>query len=82
MQYTGTEATMNQQGPLKIGLMGFGLIGRQIYELAALSKDIEIVAIVDLGSPEILHYLLCAEVMEAKNYTLQGNFLIYARSRA
>ena len=41
--------------------MGFGQTGRQIYELASRSEDVEVVAIADIGKPEILH-LLGAEV--------------------
>ncbi|NNC54369.1 MAG: glyceraldehyde-3-phosphate dehydrogenase [Pseudomonadales bacterium] len=55
--------------------MGFGQTGRQLYELASRSDDIEIVAIADIGAPKILHYLLCAEVNQPERHTLEGNFL-------
>lgn len=64
---------------IRIGLMGFGRIGRQVYELAARSSDIEVVAIADKGQPDILHYLLSAEAPQPQHYTLQGNFLQNAR---
>ena len=73
---------MTKDRPLKIGIMGFGLIGRQIYELASRSDDLEVVAIADPGSPEILHYLLSAEVAEPERHSLQGNFLVNSRFRA
>ncbi len=60
---------------IRIGLMGFGKIGRQLYELAARSDDIEVVAIADKGRPDILHYLLSAESARPELYRLEGNRL-------
>lgn len=68
--------------PVRVGLMGFGQIGRQIYELAARSTDVEVVAIADIGRPEILHYLLGSEVAEPSQYQLHGNFLASPRFRS
>ena len=73
---------MAQGKPVRVGIMGFGQTGRQIYELASHSDDVEIVAIADIGKPEILHYLLCAEVKEPGRHELQGNFLVNPRFRA
>ena len=42
----------------RIGLMGLGQIGRQIFRLAAARQDVEIVAVADIGKPEVLRYLL------------------------
>ena len=67
---------MAQSKPIRVGIMGFGQTGRQIYELASRSDDVEIVAIADIGKPEILHYLLCSEVNEPERHELQGNFLV------
>ena len=67
---------MGKKTPLRLGLMGFGRTGRQIYELAARSDDVEIAAIADIGDPRILHYLLCAEVDDPQNHSLEGNFLV------
>ena len=67
---------MGKKTPLRLGLMGFGRTGRQIYELAARSDDVEIAAIADIGDPRILHYLLCAEVDDPQNHRLEGNFLV------
>ena len=72
---------MNKQR-LRVGMMGFGQIGRQVYDLAALSDDIEIVAIADIGDPSILHYLLCSEMSHADDYQLEGNFLVNAAFRS
>ena len=60
---------------IKIGLMGFGQTGRQIYDLASRSDDLEIAAIADIGDPKILHYLLCSEVEDSERHRLDGNFL-------
>ena len=43
---------------IRIGLMGLGQIGRQIYRLALQDERFEVVAISDIGRPEILHHLL------------------------
>lgn len=72
---------MTQRMPIRVGLMGFGQIGRQIYELAAGSNDVEIVAVADIGKPEILHYLLCSEAQAPQRYQLDGNFLVNPRFR-
>jgi len=61
--------------PIRVGLMGFGQIGRMIYEHAARSNDVEIVVATDLGSPEILHYLLQADSDDRTRTILDGNLL-------
>jgi glyceraldehyde 3-phosphate dehydrogenase len=73
---------MSQGKPIRVGIMGFGQTGRQIYELASRSEDVEVVAVADIGQPEILHYLLCSEVREPQRHELQGNFLVNPRFRA
>jgi glyceraldehyde 3-phosphate dehydrogenase len=62
--------------------MGFGQTGRQIYDLASRSDDVEVVAIADIGDPTILHYLLCAEVEDSDRHSLDGNFLVNPNFRA
>jgi glyceraldehyde 3-phosphate dehydrogenase len=66
---------MTESRKIKVGLMGFGQTGRQLYHLAANRDDIEITAIADIGDPKILHYLLCSEVAHDQRYQLDGNFL-------
>ncbi len=44
--------------PVKVGINGFGRIGRQAFKLAMDMPDIEIVGINDLTSPEVLAHLL------------------------
>lgn len=73
---------MKSQSPLRLGLMGFGRTGRQIYDLASRCEDIEIVAIADIGDPKILHYLLCSEVAEPDRYRLENNYLCAYGRRA
>ena len=73
---------MTQSKPTRVGIMGFGQTGRQIYDLASLSDDVEVVAIADIGKPEILHYLLCSEVKDPQRHQLQGNFLVNSRFKA
>ena len=73
---------MSEGKPIRVGIMGFGQTGRQIYELASRSDDVEVVAIADIGQPEILHYLLGAEVEEPQRHELQGNFLVNPRFRS
>jgi len=73
---------MSQGKPIRVGIMGFGQTGRQIYELASRSDDVEIAAIADIGKPDILHYLLSAEVEEPQRHELQGNFLVNPRFRS
>ena len=68
--------------PIRIGLMGFGRIGRQVFDLASHSDDIDVVAIADIGRPAILHYLLCAESATPKDYQLVGHYLESPRGRA
>jgi glyceraldehyde 3-phosphate dehydrogenase (phosphorylating) len=73
---------MTQSKPIRVGIMGFGQIGRQIFELASHSDDVEVVAVADIGKPEILHYLLCSEVADPGRHRLEGNFLANDRFKA
>ncbi len=73
---------MTRGSPIRLGIMGFGQTGRQIYELASRSANVEVVAIADVGKPEVLHYLLRSEVKEPQRHELQGNFLVNPRFRA
>lgn len=73
---------MTDSRPIRVGIMGFGQTGRQIYELASRSEDVEVVAVADIGKPEILHYLLCSEVNEPERHELQGNFLVNPNFKA
>jgi len=72
---------MSNERPIRVGLMGFGRIGRQVYELAARRPDFEVMAVADIGEPRILHHLLCAEVADPERYRLEGNFLVAGQMR-
>ena len=61
---------------IKLGLMGFGNIGRKLYSESLKNNDIEIYAISDIGDPEILEYLLKGEFENTKNVSLDNNYLI------
>lgn len=61
--------------PVRLGLMGFGQTGRQLYDLASRRDDMEVVAIADIGKPQILHYLLQSEVARPGDYALDGNYI-------
>jgi glyceraldehyde 3-phosphate dehydrogenase len=67
---------------IRVGLMGFGEIPRHIYRLCLHRSDIEIVAIADIGRPEILHYLLVAETKGEIEVKLEGNFLLSKNGKA
>lgn len=73
---------MSAKRPLRLGLMGFGQTGRQLYDLASQGDDVDIVAIADIGKPQILHYLLQSEVADPDDYFLEGNYLVGPAGRA
>ncbi len=68
---------------MRIGVMGFGGIGRQIYALATRDAGFEVVAVSDVGRADILHDLLCHELRrdgdEAPSVSLEGNYLVHPR---
>ena len=59
---------------IKLGLMGFGSIGRKLYSESLKYDNIEISAISDIGDPNILLYLLKNEFKNTKNVLLEDNF--------
>lgn len=67
---------------IRLGLMGFGEISRHLYRLCLDDDRIEIVAISDIGEPEILHYLLMSELKEDLEIHRDGNYLISKNGRA
>lgn len=72
---------MGNGKPLRLGIMGFGLTGRQLYDLAEAAPDIEVAAIADVGRADILHYLLQSESAHPERYSLEGNFLVSPTQR-
>ena len=67
---------------VRIGLMGFGEIGRDIYQLTLQEQELEVVAISDIGSPEILHYLLRTDGRNPVDAELHSNYLQAGTQRA
>jgi glyceraldehyde 3-phosphate dehydrogenase len=68
---------------VKLGIMGFGEIGRHIYRLCAEEDLYEVVAISDYGRPEILHYLLDVETKGRFRSSLENeNFIVSDAGRA
>lgn len=43
---------------VRVGIMGFGRIGRNVFRIANRARDIDIAAIVDIADPKSLEYLL------------------------
>lgn len=73
---------MSKDKPIRLGVMGFGQTGRQLYDLASYSDDVEIVAIADIGDPKILHYLLCSEASDPGRHKLENNYLSNPKFKA
>lgn len=61
---------------IRIGMMGFGQVGRQIYRLALDDDRYEVVAISDIGQPQILHHLLTKSMARQVPVRLDGNHLV------
>lgn len=61
---------------IRLGLMGFGRIGRQIYKLSLADDAFDIVAISDVGRPDILHHLLTKMLPHNGPVSLEGNYLV------
>ncbi len=71
--------------PLRVGLMGFGRIGRNVLRQVLHREDIAIVAISDLGRPESLAYLLAFDTIYGRlseRVRLEGKTLHAGRHRA
>lgn len=66
---------------IRIGLMGLGHIGRQIYRLATQDDRFEVVAISDIGQPEILCHLLNKSMGRTGNIKFVNNYLLADDSR-
>jgi glyceraldehyde 3-phosphate dehydrogenase len=63
---------------IRVGIMGFGRIGRNIFRQAYLREDIDIVAISDLGTPESMAYLLEFDTIYGRfpgAITMDGKYL-------
>jgi len=70
-----------RNGKIRIGVMGLGLIGRHLYHLALENDDLEIVAVADIGKPEIIQYLLKSDGVDERPCELRDNYLINEKFR-
>jgi|SRR5262245_39291001 len=68
---------------IRIGIMGFGRIGRNIFRLVYDREDIEVVAIADIAEPQALAYLLRFDTVHGRfpePVTVKGEHM-YVRGR-
>ena len=70
----------NKIEKIKIGLFGFGRIGRNIFRIGYEDRRYEFVAISDLGNVEAMHYLLMRDSIHGamkSDIKLEGKDLLY-----
>ena len=67
---------------IRLGIMGFGETGRHLYRACLKDDNIEVVAISDIGKPEILQYLLQSHYPKEKEVKLEGNHLVSDNGKA
>jgi glyceraldehyde 3-phosphate dehydrogenase len=67
---------------IKLGIMGFGEMGRTLYRQCLDDDRIEVVAISDIGRPEILHYLLQSHSKTELGVSLEGKHFVSKNGRA
>ena len=67
---------------IRVGLMGFGEIGRDVYRLSLNQPEMEVVAISDIGRSDILHYLLKNDGRDPVDVQLEGNYLSVGDQKA
>jgi glyceraldehyde 3-phosphate dehydrogenase len=68
----------------RIGIMGFGRIGRNVFRIVHGRSDVEVAAIVDIAEPQALEYLLRFDTVHGRfedPVWIKGDSL-YARGRA
>ncbi|MFH1851951.1 MAG: glyceraldehyde 3-phosphate dehydrogenase NAD-binding domain-containing protein [Candidatus Neomarinimicrobiota bacterium] len=71
--------------PVKIGLVGFGRIGRNLYRIGYNNPNYQFVAISDIGQPEALHYLLMRDSVHGpmpEKAILEDNHLILGAQKS
>ena len=69
--------------PIKVGIRGFGRIGRNVFRLLFPRDDIQVGAIVDVAEPETLEYLLRFDTVHGRfnDPVWVDNDMMYARGR-
>ena len=61
---------------MRIGMMGFGQVGRQLYQLALEDERFDVVVVSDIGRPEVLHHLFARSLGRGNGAVrLRGNHL-------
>ena len=63
---------------VRVGLMGFGRIGRNIFRIACPMDEIDIVAICDIADPKALEYLLRFDTVHGRfeePFTVQDGYM-------
>ena len=69
---------------VRIGIMGFGRLGRNMFRIAHDNPDIDFVAVSDIADAESLRYLLQYSTVEgrfAADVRLEGAYLVAGRQR-
>lgn len=66
---------------VRIGMMGFGRVGRQLFRLVQQDDRFEVAAVSDIGQPNILHHLLTKTLERSDDVRLEGNYLVSDRGR-
>src|SRR6185369_1966179 len=69
------------KGKIRIGIMGLGQIGRHLYHLALEDDDLDVVAVADIGKPEVIEYLLQSDGVDEPPCQLQDNYLVSEKFR-
>lgn len=70
--------------PVKIGLVGFGRIGRNLFRLGYKNPNFQFKVISDFGEPDVLHYLLMRDSVHGVidgNIKVDGNYLVADNQR-
>src|SRR5262249_32275373 len=79
----GDVAERSRSMPIRVGIMGFGRIGRNVFRITHPRDDIEVVAIVDVADPKSLEYLLKFDTVHGRfeePVWIKGEFM-YAEGR-
>ena len=69
---------------LKVAINGFGRIGRSLAKVICERDDIELVALNDIATPDMMHYLLKYDTVHGimQGTALEENYLIIGKDRA
>ena len=67
---------------IKIGLMGFGVIGRKLYSESLKGETFDIKAICDIGEPKILTHLCQKEFSNTKDLVFEDNYFSCSNNKA